>query len=306
MSAASRLVLAIAATSAAYAAALVWPALAAPLLLFAPFPALVLAASGPAAYTATWCGVTAALIAMGFGAEAMLGFALPIGIPAVTMTVAIRRSSTFDHAVLLGVGSWCIGVACLLAITYGTASALLSATYQQLAGSFDVAIATSRSMGVPEATLAAMEADKESLIRTFLEILPACTVLTGAVFVMANVLMARGWIGVYREVNLRLWRAPDALIWVLIATGFAMFVPLGLFTLVARNVFLVLLGCYFCQGLAIVSYYLARFRLPRAVRIASYALIAIHQVLTATVLALGVFDFWANFRRGPADLQFRE
>jgi uncharacterized protein YybS (DUF2232 family) len=103
-----------------------------------------------------------------------------------------------------------------------------------------------------------------------------------------------------------LWRAPDALIWVLIATGFAMFVPLGLFTLVARNVFLVLLGCYFCQGLAIVSYYLARFRLPRAVRIASYALIAIHQVLTATVLALGVFDFWANFRRGPADLQFRE
>jgi len=108
-------------------------------------------------------------------------------------------------------------------------------------------------------------------------------------------------------VNLRFWRAPDNLIWTLILAGFAMFVPVPAVALVARNAFVVLLGCYFCQGLAIVDYYLVRFRLPRGLRVVSYLLILVQHVVTVLVLALGVFDLWGNFRRlgaGPADVRF--
>jgi uncharacterized protein YybS (DUF2232 family) len=202
-----------------------------------------------------------------------------------------------------------LGAGCLLAAAYDDLPTVLAAVREHVLESFDLALATMRSMGAPDGTLASMEAEKDGLVTGLVEMAPALVVLTGALFIIANVLLTRRWAGVYSEVNLLLWRTPDALIWTLIAAGFGMFVPAPSVALTARNVFIVLLGGYFCQGLAIVSYYLAWFRLPRAVRIASYTLIAIHQVLAATVVALGIFDLWANFRRvsvGPADIEFRE
>ncbi len=85
-----------------------------------------------------------------------------------------------------------------------------------------------------------------------------------------------------------------------------MFLPWRPIDILARNFFLVLLGCYFCQGLAIVSYFLERLRLPRGVRVAGYLLIAVQHVVAGMVLVLGVFDLWGNFRRlstGSADMQ---
>jgi hypothetical protein len=87
------------------------------------------------------------------------------------------------------------------------------------------------------------------------------------------------------------------LIWVLIAAGFGLFVPIDAVASVARNVFIVVLAGYFCQGLAIVSYYLRRLQLPAGLRVASYLLIGFQQVVTGIVLMLGVFDFWGDFRR---------
>jgi hypothetical protein len=75
-----------------------------------------------------------------------------------------------------------------------------------------------------------------------------------------------------------------------------MFLPWVLLALLARNIFVVLLGGYFCQGLAIVSYFLERLRLPRGVRVAGYVLIAVQHIVAGIVLALGVFDLWGNFR----------
>ena len=115
-------------------------------------------------------------------------------------------------------------------------------------------------------------------------------VLSGLAVILANLLLLQAWTDLGRHVNLRLWRTPDALIWALIGAGFAMFVPAEPIALLARNAFLIILACYFCQGLAIVSYYLERFRLPRGIRIAGYVLIAVQHVVTAMVLALGVFD----------------
>jgi hypothetical protein len=121
---------------------------------------------------------------------------------------------------------------------------------------------------------------------------------------LVNLRLAGLWAAWPQTRGWQIWRAPHHLIWVLIVSGFAMFLPVREISILSRNVFGVMLACYFCQGLAIVNYYLQRFGLPRGLRIASYLLIAVQQIVAALVLALGIFDFWGDFRRlepRPAD-----
>jgi uncharacterized protein YybS (DUF2232 family) len=54
---------------------------------------------------------------------------------------------------------------------------------------------------------------------------------------------------------------------------------------------------YFFQGIAIVSFYFDKKRLPRFVRVFLYTLIALQQLILLVVIGLGFFDLWVNFRR---------
>lgn len=302
-----QVVLAAAVSSGLYAAALLVPNTAAPVALLLPFPGLVLASHAAAAEGSLWLLVTAGALTVMFGADAALGFALPFGLPALLLAAGIRRFWSFERTVLAGVAAWCLGIASVALLAYGNVAAVVAAAREHLTKSVDLALSMYASVGAPENTLALLAAERDTVVTGLLEILPALMVLTVALAVMANLLLLRRWTGVAPTVNLQLWRTPDALIWVLIATGFGMFLPAPLLVLLAKNLFAIVLGCYFCQGLAIVSYYLERLRLPRGIRIAGYVIIAVQHVVTAMVLALGVFDLWGNFRRlgaGSADVPF--
>src|SRR6202158_219152 len=301
-----RLALAVAVSTGLYTAGLCFPPVATPLLLFVPMPGLVLATHAPSRECALWFALTASLTMALLGAPATVGFLLPLGAPTLVLAVGIRSFWSFERLVIAGVGAWAAAVTGLSLLAYGDVTALIAAAREQLLNSYNLALSTSGSIGAPDSTLVAMEAERDVLIDGLLQILPALVILTGALTVITNLVLLRNWMGIARNVNLRLWRAPDVLIWALIVTGFCIFMPVPPVALMARNVFLVLLGCYFCQGLAIVCYYLERFRLSRGIRVSSYALIAVQHVVTAMVLALGVFDLWGNFRRlgttGPANV----
>jgi uncharacterized protein YybS (DUF2232 family) len=302
-----RLGLAVAVSSGLYAVGLSCAPAATPFVLLVPLPALILATQARFADCSAWALLTASVITVGFGAEAAPGFLLPFGIPSLLMAIGIRRFWSFERTALAAVMAWCLGIAGLALLTYGDMDTVVGMAREQLGNSVDLALSTYSSMGASESMMTAVQVERDTLVRGLLEILPALVVLTGAFTVIANLMLLRSWTDISRGVNLRLWRTPDVLIWALIGTGFGMFVPVPVATLVARNLFIVVLGCYFCQGLAIVSYYLERFRLPRGIRIVGYILIALQHVATAMVLALGVFDLWGDFRRlnvGPADVSF--
>ncbi len=308
MPVALRLVGAAAVSAALYAVALLLPPAGTPFLLLVPLPGLVLAARASLAECGSWFLLAAGIVALGLGAQATPGFVLLFGSPTVILAVGNRRAWSFERTVLAGVTAWCVGIAGLALLAYGDVEAVVATARAQLAHGVDLALSTYGSIGASDNVLAAMEAQRETLVTGFLDILPALVVLSGALAVITNLLLVRRWVAVDPHVNLRLWRTPDALIWALIASGFGMFVPAPLVAVLARNLFVIVLGCYFCQGLAIVSYYLERFRLPRGLRIAGYMLIAVQHVVAAMVLALGIFDLWGNFRRlgstGPADIPF--
>lgn len=304
----SRLALAVAISSGFYAVAVFLAPAAAPLVVLVMFPGVVVAARASVAECSLWCVLTAGVIAVMLGARAVAGFVLPFGLPVLVLAVGIQRLWSFDRLVLSAAGAWCLGIAGLSRLAYGDFGAALATACEQLTRSLDVAASTYYgSFGTTGPNSVLADADRAAMVRGLLDVFPALVLLTGALAVILNLVLLPASTDRLPRVNLRLWRTPDALIWALIVTGFCMLLPVPPVALVAKNLFIVVLGCYFCQGLAIVSYYLERFRLPRGIRIAGYALISVQHVIAAVVLALGVFDLWGNFRRlhaGPADVPF--
>ncbi len=303
-----RLAAAVVMSGALYAAALALGPLAAPCLLLVPLPGLVLATRESFVSAGLWCCSTMGLVTLALGAEATPAFAFALGLPALAIAAGVRRCWSFERIALVGIGAWMAGIGCLAGLAYGgDVAAMISAAREQLSNSVTLALAGAGSADGLSAVAPLVDADREALLNALLQIFPALIVLTGAFTVLANLLLLRSLTAAVHDVNLRRWRAPDALIWGLIVAGFGMFLTVPWVSLTARNFFVVILGCYLCQGLAIVAYYLDRFRLPRAIRVVGYALIALQHVATAMVLALGVFDLWGDFRRlsaGPADVRF--
>ncbi|MFI5395877.1 MAG: DUF2232 domain-containing protein [Candidatus Binatia bacterium] len=288
-----------------YVAGIYFAPLGSPLLFLVPLPGLVLATDAPAACV-LWLLLTEGTVSFVLGAGAAASLLLLFGLPACSMALGFRRGWALERSVLAGMIGWAVGVLCSTFLAYGDLTTLTDMVRQQLAHGVDLALSTYGSVGVPDSSLATIKAERDLVVTGLLEVLPALVMLCGGLMVIANLVLLRRWTDTVHDVDLRLWRTPDALIWALIAAGFSMFVPVYPVALAARNLFIILLGCYFCQGLAIVSYFLERFRLPRGIRVAGYLLIAVQHIVAGIVLALGVFDLWGNFRRlsvGPADMQ---
>ena len=300
-----RLALAVTMSGGFYVAGIALAPLATPLLLLVPLPGLILAADSPAA-PSVWLLLSAAAVGLTLGTGAVASWLLLFGLPACSLALGCRRRWSFEATAMAGVVVWSAGLAISSVLAYGDLTTLVTTVREQLAGGVDLALSTYSSVGVSDSNVAAVQAERDILVNGLLEILPALVVLSGALMVIVNLVLLRRWTSLSHEIDLRLWRTPEPLIWALIVAGFAMFLPVYPLALAARNVFIVLLGCYFCQGLAIVSYFLERLRLPYGVRVAGYLLIAVQHIVAGIVLALGVFDLWGNFRRpsaGAADMQ---
>ena len=85
--------------------------------------------------------------------------------------------------------------------------------------------------------------------------------------------------------------------WVFIATGFALFIPLAGVKTFAIDSFICVAAVYFCQGLAIVAYFFRALSLPIAVRTIIYVIAMLQPIFAALLCTLGVFDIWIDFRR---------
>lgn len=298
MPVAFRAAAAVAATAAAVGLAAALPVTALPMLLMAPVPGTVLTALTHPAAGAAWAaavGVLAASVIGPTGAVAALGMCAG---PALACGTAARNRWRIEAVIAATIGAWTAGVVLTAWAGTGSLEAATASVRQALAQSVDLFLATAREAGTDTPMLEALETDRSRIVDQLVTLLPALIVLLGGGVALTSLLALRTRVRLGSPINLRRWRMPEQTIWVLIASGFGTFLPLdGAWGVAARNVFAILLGCYFCQGLAIVSFYLARFRVPRGFRVAGYALIAFHHLFAGVVLVLGMLDFWANFRR---------
>jgi uncharacterized protein YybS (DUF2232 family) len=66
--------------------------------------------------------------------------------------------------------------------------------------------------------------------------------------------------------------------------------------MVSLNVLVVLSLLYFCQGVAVVTTWLLRYRVPRPFRWIGYFIMFMHP-LFLLVIIIGLADVWLDFRR---------
>jgi len=113
---------------------------------------------------------------------------------------------------------------------------------------------------------------------------------------MKKILLKKG-ISVRTIENLNRWKAPDYLVFGLIAVAVLIFFASGILKFIAVNGLIILLFVYFFQGIAVVSFFFQKKRTPFAIRFFFYLLIAILPQFLFLVIGCGLFDTWINFRK---------
>lgn len=159
-----------------------------------------------------------------------------------------------------------------------------------------------KAWGVPDENLRLMLGRLEKaqdIIALFIPVFAACSALflIWTTLLLARPVLRAGELS-YPDFPLRLWKAPDFLVWGVIACG-------G-FILLSSDRFLIILGLsglllfaeiYFFQGIAIVAFYFDKKHFPPMIRGMLYALIALQPLIAFLISGLGFFDFWGNFRK---------
>lgn len=157
-------------------------------------------------------------------------------------------------------------------------------------------------MGVSPEKTAQIEAYGKAVMDLISRIYPSLMILGTGFVVWINVMIGRAVLRM-RKLNypafegLERWRAPDSLVWVVIVTGFALFLSSGVIKLLAINTLIVMMAVYVFHGLSILLFFFAKYRVPVWVRICVYFFIVVQQVFLAILALAGLFDQWVDFRK---------
>ena len=163
-------------------------------------------------------------------------------------------------------------------------------------------LALYKKMGMPEDNIRAIEGAMEQIQYVMVRITPALVISSMLLVSWINLLLAKPLFlskgVVYPEFGvLNQWKSPEFLVWGVIGSGILMLLPDRTLKVFGINGFLILLVIYFFQGIAIVSFYFEKKKLPRMLRIFLYSLIGFQQLLLFLIVGLGFFDVWIDIRR---------
>jgi len=124
-----------------------------------------------------------------------------------------------------------------------------------------------------------------------------CFVMTALNYAAIGALSRRYRWGIHFENHVfTAWRAPDGLVWALVAAGAAALLADGFAAAAGVNALIIAGVIYLFQGVAILQHYLGRGGVPPLLRALAYFLIFSQPALLALLAAVGVADLWADFR----------
>lgn len=161
---------------------------------------------------------------------------------------------------------------------------------------------TLKQLGKPSAEIQELENSILATVPVMVRIMPGITISCTIGISWLNMLFARRYCRTSSLTacpieDLTRWKAPEALVWLVIASGLVLIAPLPDLKYPALNA-VVVLGCiYFLQGLAIASFFLAKWKFPFFVRALIYSLLTLQQFASIATAMVGLFDMWFDFRK---------
>lgn len=193
---------------------------------------------------------------------------------------------------------------CVGLVLYSNVSAIsiYSLVSAYIAQNLEMTVALYQGMGASEEFIHTFSTSLDKIQQGLIRIVPAMVTASFLLVTWTNLIMAKPFLkrrGLFYPNfgTLNLWKSPDWLIWVLIGCGGLILMPGTTLKVMGLNGLLVLLLIYFFQGIAIVSFFFEKKKLPRLLRIFLYSLVAIQQVVLLVIIGLGIFDMWLNFRK---------
>ncbi len=189
-------------------------------------------------------------------------------------------------------------------IVYGNISNIgaLGLISDYIGKNIDATISLYQEMGMPDDKLRMVVENRSELQNLLIRIVPgmfaAGLLFTSWMnFLISGMLIQKKLGRMPAMAQLNQWKAPDQMVWGIIAGIALILVPAAPLKTLGLNALIVLMTVYFFQGIAIVSFYLEKKKIPLPFRALLYGLIGIQQVLALMVVGLGFFDVWMNFRR---------
>jgi len=271
-------------------------------MLFAPTPVLGYAIGCPKALwrMAAVVALAAGLIALGAGPSAAGAYLLTLGLATAVMVYMIERRRPFETIVLCSAAAMLVaGAAVALAIS-GSPAALAEGLRHDRTLAMGRGEKFYKTVGLDSAIPPEMRAN---IVEATLRLSPALAAISAAFTVLINLGVFWRLSGRQQRLGYTLfgdlvrWSTPEWLIWVLLGTGFGLFIPVAALGTIALDLFVCVAAVYFCQGLAIMAFYFKVLAMPSLARGLIYFVTIVQPVLAALVCAVGIFDLWIDFRR---------
>jgi len=272
--------------------------------LFTPLPASMLGMRLGPVWAVVTVGLTAVAVLLTSGVGAALIFALQFGLPATMIPWLLTRETAWDRAIVATLGLMLgLGLLALAAFASSSGQSAFSLADSLVDQEIRQAVAMMEEFSTgSEQPPAEVEAFREAIAgmgELMRRIYPGMLVAVGGALQLATVgllaLLLRP--RVLPGPAFSRWRAPELLIWALIAAGFVAAFSTGAIQTVAFNLLVVLLPIYFLQGLAVVEYFFTRKGLSPLWRGLTYLLLLVVNPLPLIVTGVGIFDLWADFRK---------
>jgi len=202
--------------------------------------------------------------------------------------------------------------ACALVITTGTIGIFIYSNIRDLhiysliteyvKKNLELTLALYENMGVSQESILMLSNSLESIQYVLVRIIPALVVSSTLFISWTSLLLAKPLLRSRKLFfpsydSLKLWKAPEHLVWGIIACGATLLLPNKAIKVFGLNGLMILMTVYFFQGIAIVSFYFEKKKFPRMLRFVLYSFIALQQIILLVVIGLGLFDIWLNFRK---------
>lgn len=236
---------------------------------------------------AVWAALTMGLLALSSSVWGGLGFAASFGVLAYVVAAGAQRGYTLPGSMALGLVAWVAAIVGLVSLATNPAD-LVEHLRGDLRESVEAAIAASQEQ--------AAGLDPAIVTDATLSLLPAILALSGALLLFFDIAIARRFVEAFPQFEFKRWHAPEAVLWVSIASGFAMLLPADAVRITAMNVLVLASVCFFAQGLALIAFFLAKINMPTALRVLVYTCSVLQPVIGLLVTLGGVADCWLDFR----------
>ena len=271
------------------------------LMLLAPAPIIVYAVGRPSPNLRATVAVllAAAFVTILAGPFAGLAYLVSFGLGSGIVCYMLERRFSFEKITALGAGAMVAASAVAALVVMGGPDALIKTIHDELAQGMARGQEFYRLLGIQSTIPADTQA---SIISLTLRLSPAFALLVAAGAMLLNLRVFWRWAGPQRLTynlfgDLSRWSAPEWLVWLLLASGFGLFVPVPAVSDIALNGFICIAAVYFCHGLAIVGFYFQSLSVPSIVRGVVYFVVLAQPFVAALVCIAGVFDMWIDFRR---------